>query len=299
MASKKSKKSKQLWATAGICAAVLVVLTGAMLALNHNKPDETASMLDTDIPELTESETVPEMMESPAFDLKTLTAQAGDTGMTNQVTGLARSMKEYNADSVGWISIAGTKVNNPIVKSNDDAYYLDMGYNHEKYRAGTVFLDFRNVMDFDQNTWSANLILYGHNMANNEMFGSLRRYRQDLEYYKDNQFIEIDSNYEHATYVIFALPITYGGADAEWRYWDQLEFPEQADFDDYIQHAREKSLVAIDNVDVQYGDKLITLSTCYSDEDDSRFLVIGRKLREGETAETFKNTKPTENSVSE
>ncbi|MDE6730745.1 MAG: class B sortase [Oscillospiraceae bacterium] len=284
-----SKKSKKLWATAGICAGVLVILTGAMLALNHNKPDETASTLDADIPELTESETAPEMIESPAFDLKTLTAQAGDTGMTNQVTGLARSMKDYNADSVGWIRIAGTKVNNPIVKSDDDAYYLDMGYNHEKYRAGTVFLDFRNVLDFDQNTWSANLILYGHNMANNEMFGSLRRYRQDLAYYKDNQFIEIDSNYEHATYVIFALPITYGGADAEWRYWDQLEFPEQSDFDSYIQNAKEKSLVSIDNVDVQYGDKLITLSTCYSDEDDSRFLVIGRKLREGETAETFKN----------
>lgn len=288
MASKKSKKSKQLWATAGICGAVLIALTGAMLALNHNNNNqETMSSPDSDLPELTEPEFIPEMTE--AFDLTTLTAQPGDHGITNHVTGLARSMQDYNADSVGWISIAGTKVNNPIVKSDDDAYYLDMGYNHEKYRAGTVFLDFRNVMDYDQNSWSANLILYGHNMANNEMFGSLRRYRQDLEYYKENQFIEIDSNYEHATYVIFALPITYGGADAEWRYWDQLEFPEQSDFDSYIQNARDKSVTAIDNVDVQYGDKLITLSTCYSDEDDSRFLVIGRKLREGESKETFTN----------
>ena len=287
MAAKTSKKTKQLWVVAGICAVVLVALTAAMLALHQKQPEEVTPALDSSLPEITES--IPEAAETSAFDLKTLTAQAGNFGNDNQITGMARSMQEYNSDSVGWISIAGTKVNNPIVKSDDDEYYLSMGFDHKEYRAGTVFLDFRNYFDFDQNTWSDNLILYGHNMANNEMFGSLRRYRQDLSYYKENPFIEIDSNYEHATYVIFALPITYGGADAEWRYWDQLEFPEQADFDNYIQYAREKSLVDID-IDVQYGDKLITLSTCYSDEDDSRFLVIGRKLREGETAETFKNS---------
>lgn len=287
MASKTSKKTKQLWSVAAICAVVLVALTGGMLALHHKQPGEVTPDLNSSSSEIIES--VPKEAETAAFDFKTLTAQPGDFSNGNQITGMARSMQEYNSDSVGWVRIAGTKVNNPIVKSDDDEYYLDTGFDHKEYRAGTVFLDFRNYFDFDQNTWSDNLILYGHNMANNEMFGSLRRYRQDLEYYKENQFIEIDSNYEHATYVIFALPITYGGADAEWRYWDQLEFPKQADFDYYIKHAREKSLVDID-VDVQYGDKLITLSTCYSDEDDSRFLVIGRKLREGETAETFRNS---------
>lgn len=280
-----SKKTKKLWATAGVCAIVLVALTGGLLALNHKNQPEDITPAGENIPEpVTETQSEPS-----EFDITHITVQEGNFSMDNRMTGMAKSMRQYNQDAIGWIKIAGTKVDNPIVQGDDDAYYLDMGFDHEPYRAGTVFLDFRNNFDFDQNNWSDNLILYGHNMANNEMFGSLRRYRQDLSYYKNNQFIEIDSNYEHATYVIFALPITYGGADAEWRYWDTLEFTEQADFDTYIHYAREKSLVDI-NVDVQYGDKLITLSTCYSDEDDSRFLVIGRKLREGESAETFANS---------
>ncbi|MDE7094277.1 MAG: class B sortase [Oscillospiraceae bacterium] len=286
-----SKKTKKLWITAGICCVALVALTGGLLLLSHKNsaPEEIIPAdINAEIPETVPTNPVPEL-EQEEFNLKNLAVQEGDFGLSPSMTGMAKSMREYNQDSIGWIRIAGTQVDNPIVQGDDDAYYLDMGFDKKSYRAGTVFLDFRNYFDYDASTWSDNLILYGHNMANNEMFGSLRRYRQDLSYYKNNQFIELDSNYEHATYVIFALPITYGGADAEWTYWNQLEFPEQADFDDYINHAREKSLVDI-NVDVQYGDKLITLSTCYSDEDDSRFLVIGRKLREGETAETFANS---------
>ncbi|MDE5754991.1 MAG: class B sortase, partial [Oscillospiraceae bacterium] len=156
MAAKTSKKTKQLWAVAGICAVVLIALTGAMFALHQKQPEEVTPALDSSLPEITES--IPEVAETSAFDLKTLTAQAGNFGNSNQITGMARSMQEYNSDSVGWISIAGTKVNNPIVKSDDDEYYLDMGFDHKEYRAGTVFLDFRNSFDFDQNTWSDNLI---------------------------------------------------------------------------------------------------------------------------------------------
>ena len=212
---------------------------------------------------------------------------SGTFGNSNGESGMSKSMRQYNGDSVGWIKIPGTKVNNPLVQCEDNDFYLSVGFNHQPYRAGTVFMDYRNKFGFDQNNWSDNVILYGHNMANNEMFGSLRRYRQDLEYYKSNQFIELYSNFEHATYVICALPITYGGADADWRYWDMEEFPTEEEFNTYMQYAKDQSVTEITNVDVKYGDKLLTLSTCYSDEDNSRFLVIARKLRDGETAATF------------
>ncbi|MBR0485416.1 MAG: sortase, partial [Oscillospiraceae bacterium] len=193
---------------------------------------------------------------------------------------MSKSMRQYNGDSVGWIKIPGTKVNNPLVQCEDNDFYLSIGFNHQPYRAGTVFMDYRNLFGFGQENWSDNILLYGHNMANNEMFGSLRRYRQDLTYYQNNQFIELDSNYEHATYVICALPITYGGADADWRYWDMEEFKDEEEFNTYMKYARDQSVANITNVDVKYGDKLLTLSTCYSDEDNSRFLVIARKLRD-------------------
>ena len=154
-------------------------------------------------------------------------------------------------------------------------------------------MDYRDVFGFDENAQSDNILLYGHNMANNSMFGSLRRYRQDLTFYKQAPYIELESNYEQYTYVIFALSITDGSADASWRYWDMQELDTQEEFDAYVETARHKSLVEIP-VDVQFGDKLLTLSTCYSDADDSRFLVIARRVRPDETAESFASAFPQE-----
>ncbi len=259
-------KTKKL--LTGVCCAALL----------------TAAAGQTAPVSLTNAETPAEKVSSQTANLQ---LAEGPFGTPNGESGMAKSMRQYNADSVGWISINGTKVNNPLVQCDDNAFYLDTGFNHKPYRAGTVFMDYRDQFGFGQENWSDNIILYGHNMANNEMFGSLRRYRQDYEYYKKYQFIELYSNYEHATYVICALPITYGGADADWRYWDMEEFETEEQFNTYMKYARDQSVTPVTNVDVQYGDKLLTLSTCYSDEDNSRFLVIARKLRDGETAETF------------
>ncbi len=218
------------------------------------------------------------------------TTEAGvylaEFGQPNDLTGLAKTLLRMNPDTVGWIRIENTKVDYPIVQSEDNDYYLDTGFDHKPNRAGAVFMDYRDVFGFDVSGQSDNIVIYGHNMANNTMFGSLRRYRQDYTYYETNQYIDVWSNYDHYSYVIFGLVITDGSAEAEWRYWDMEEFATQQEFEDYVSTVRRKNLVDID-VDVQYGDQLLTLSTCYSDADDSRFLVIARKMREGETSETL------------
>ena len=182
----------------------------------------------------------------------------------------------------------GTSVDNVIVQKKDEAenekntYYLDKDFSHQKFRAGTVFMDYRDVFGYKEDEFSENLVLYGHNMADNTMFGSLRRYRQDLEFYKDAPFIKLRSNYKEYEYVIFGLVITSGDADnggdnyadpMTWTgfpYWNMEELDDKTHFDYYVNTI--ESLNMIDNVvDVKYGDQLLTLSTCYSDEDNSRF----------------------------
>ncbi len=201
-------------------------------------------------------------------------------------TGFARTLLRMNADTVGWIHVPGTKVDYPVVQSEDNDYYLHIGFDHKPFRAGACFMDYRNRFGSDLESQSDNIIIYGHNMANNSMFGSLRRYRQDHTYYETNPFVELSSNFEHYSYVIFGLVITDGSASAEWRYWDMEEFQNEQEFNQYIVNVRNKSLVDID-VDVEYGDQLVTLSTCYSDADNSRFLVVARKIREGEDPSSF------------
>ncbi len=199
-----------------------------------------------------------------------------------ELTDRAKKLLAENPDTIGYIQIDGTEVDNPIVQTTDDEYYLTIGFDGEEFRAGTVFMDFRNVFGAYPEEWSENLVIYGHNMADNSMFGSLRRYRQDLEYYKDYPFITLSSNYADYTYVIFGLVITSGDAGADFEYWNMEELDDEDAFNDYIDTVEEKNM--IDNkVDVTYGDSIVTLSTCYSDEDNSRFLVIGRMLRDDET----------------
>ncbi len=251
---------------------------GAFLLFSQGRGTPTVE--DVQIP-ATEQETEETMEETTEA-----TVSMEEIGSPNDLTGAAQMLLPYNSDIVGWISIQNTKVDYPVVQSEDNDYYLDTGFDHKSNRAGAVFMDYRNVFGFDVSEQSDNIVIYGHNMANNSMFGSLRRYRQDFSYYKINQYIELCSNYDRYTYVIFGLVITEGSAEAPWRYWDMEEFANKQEFDDYVATVRQKNLVDID-VDVQYGDQLLTLSTCYSDADDTRFLVIARKLREGENAENL------------
>jgi sortase B len=94
-----------------------------------------------------------------------------------ELTERAKKLLDQNPDTVGYIYIDGTEVDNPVVQTTDNEYYLDHGFDGEEFRAGTVFMDYRDVYGAETDTWSENIVLYGHNMADNTMFGSLRRYR--------------------------------------------------------------------------------------------------------------------------
>lgn len=261
-----------------ICAAVLAVggiTAGVVLVLNGKKEPEpeVSSVAETQAPTEapTEAETEPEteaMTEKP------------------ELTERAKELLKQNPDTVGWITVDKTKVDNPVVQCGDNEYYLDHSFEREPFRAGTVFMDYRDVFGADEDKQSENIILYGHNMANNTMFGSLRRYRQDLNYYKEAPFVTLESNYRVYDYVIFGLVITEGSAEATWRYWDMENLSMRSQFDAYVATVQKKNMAKIP-VDVTYGDKLLTLSTCYSDKDDSRFLIVCRRLRPGETKESF------------
>ncbi len=279
--------NKKMIMTGVTCLAAAVCFS-VLYYFNHSQ----GTPIVEEIIEVTE----PEATEAPT-EAETVVLEYGPE---NGMTGLAKTLLQLNPDTVGWISIANTKVDYPIVQSEDNAYYMDKGFDHQPSRAGSIFMDYRDLFGYDVTRQSDNIVLYGHNMANNSMFGSLRRYRQDYSFYETAQYIELSSNFDNYTFVIFALVITDGSGNATWRYWDMQEFENDAAFNDYVETARSKSLVDI-NVDVQPGDQLLTLQTCYSDSDGTRFLVIARKMREGETADTLQvlEEDPTEESTEE
>jgi len=216
----------------------------------------------------------------------------------NGVSARAESLLRLNKDIVGWITIGNTDVFYPFVLDPGEIeegnqyyggeahgcneFYLDHDLDGSYLRCGTLFADCMDVYNGMESERSSNIVIYGHNMANNTMFGSIRRYREDSSFYETAPFIEMSSNYGDEDYVIFTYLITSGTYDAtDFHYWNMEDLDKKEDFDFYIESCQKRQMIDT-GIDVQHGDKLLTLSTCYANEDNSRFIVVARKLREGE-----------------
>ena len=217
-----------------------------------------------------------------------------ETGVSER----AKSLKRLNRDIMGYIKIDGTQVDYPFVldpgdvPANDpyygpnayeyNSYYLEKDLFRQYYDRGTVFADCRDVFGSNDLEHSANLVLYGHSWYDGTMFGSLRKYRAGFDFYNQYPFVKVSSNYRDYYYVIFAYLVTSGSYDAtDFRYWNMEDLDTEEEFNFYIDCCK-RSWGIDTGIDVKFGDKLLTLSTCYADWDNSRFLVVARRLRPGE-----------------
>lgn len=201
----------------------------------------------------------------------------------------ARKLLDMNPDVVGYITIPDTPIANPVMQSGDNKKYLDQNINGDQSRAGEIFLDYRNNFDRVQDgklsvANSDNLVIYGHNMKNDEMFGCLKYYQRNYDYYNQHPVIYLNSNYECYTYKIFSYFILDALDESETAYdcWNKFDFDGEEDFYNFVNEAKKRSL-GLNDVDVKYGDKLVTLSTCNTVLGDrGRLIVMGRLLRDGE-----------------
>ena len=186
----------------------------------------------------------------------------------------------YNPDTVGYLTI-GEIVDLPVVqRENDNEYYLTHAYSEEEAREGALFLDGANRLSDE------NLIIYGHNMRNGTMFGELSSFGK-REFLLKNALVRFDTLYENALYVPFAMFEASMDED-DGHYFDvrQIVFDETS-FELFVLKLRGRSVFDVP-VAVAYGDQLLTLVTCSYNDDDGRYIVALRKLREGETEEEIR-----------
>lgn len=282
-----------------LCSIAVAVLAAGTFVLSSGceKQEESSQTADVLEPE-TEPATEPELPDITDF--------SDEPGMT----GLAKSIRQVNDDVVGWIKISNTQVDYPVCQYEYDdeegnAFYLHNDLYGNYLERGTIFMDYRDVFGADESKQTDNIVLYGHNMRSGAMFGDLHNYRKDESFYEENPIIEFSSNYKDYKYIIFAYLITsgdYGESSYgdDFPYWDIHDLSNESDFYDYVETIDERSYIHPD-IDVQYGDKLLTLSTCYLDSDNSRLLVVGRRLRDNETVDNIdkKTTSDSEESSSD
>lgn len=160
------------------------------------------------------------------------------------------------------------------MQTSDNEYYLDHNLNQEYDKNGSIFMD----KDCDVLKPSTNYILYGHHMKNGQMFGDLDLYSNE-EYYKEHPYIQFDTIYEKGTYQIMYVfrSHVYREEEIAFKYYQFIDVNSEQEFDSYMREMAEMSYYDT-GVSAQYGDQLLTLSTCDYREKDGRFVVVAKKI---------------------
>ena len=203
----------------------------------------------------------------------------------------AKKLYDINHDIVGVISIPDTPLNNPVLQADDNSKYLNMKYDLTENIAGEIFMDYRNHFDdvgedgYLKYENSQNLILYGHDMYDDQMFGFLKYYLRNEAYYGAHPVIDLSSNYERYQYKIFAFFMLDASDDTDTKFdcWNVLDFADEKEFYDFVNEAKRRT-IRTNDVDVEYGDELLTLSTCstFFPDERGRLIILARRVREGE-----------------
>ncbi len=185
-----------------------------------------------------------------------------------------KAFAQQNPEFYGWIRIDNTIVDYPVMHTpNDPKKYLRLNFDGEYSIAGTIFMDHRCSAESDH------LILYGHNMKNKTMFGSILNY-QDETYWKEHPLIQFDTLYEQREYEVFAafFDHVYNENDTCFKYYNFIDAVNEDAFYQAIHSYQEKSLYHT-GVSAQYGDQLLSLSTCAYHTKNGRFVVVARKCQ--------------------
>lgn len=202
------------------------------------------------------------------------TYTSGTSGSTNNGSGdnylevnLSNSLSA-NSDTVGWIVVNGTKVNYPVVQSGDNSYYLTHDFYGKESVTGWIFGDYRN----DFSTFNKNTIIYGHNLINKSMFGSLTQLLKSSWYSKEaNHFIKFNTKEAKTVWKIFSVYIIEPET-----YYLTTRFSEET-FARFLTVISERSIYSFDT-ELDVSDKILTLQTC-NDSGNKRVVVHAKLIK--------------------
>ena len=176
-------------------------------------------------------------------------------------------LKEKNEDTIAWVKVENMRIEYPVVKGNDNSYYLSRSFDKSYNSAGWVFMDYRNK----GNGKDKNIILYGHNRKDGSMFGDLKDiFTEEWYLNEDNKYITFITENEYCKYKIFSA---YRIEDEA--YYITTDFKDENEFSNFVRKIKSRSFRNFE-VDVSEKDQILTLSTCSSG--NFRVVVHAKKI---------------------
>lgn len=197
-------------------------------------------------------------------DAVALKEPASKTGETAPIEVDFNVLLEQNGDIVGWLYCEDTPINLPVVQSSDNDHYLRRLLDGSWNTAGTLFVDCRNSGDFSD----ANTVIYGHNMKNKTMFGTLSCYREQ-SYFEEHPVMWLltpSGDYKVELVAGYITPTTSDVYSFDLSDEEVLATVRQA----------VESSTFTSGVEISDGDRFLTLSTCSYEYDNARYVLIGR-----------------------
>lgn len=186
------------------------------------------------------------------------------------------ALRDQNSDFIGWISIEGTNLNFPVMyATNNKDFYLRHDFSKEYSVYGVPYLDEKTTLG--ANDQSENLIVYGHNMKTGTIFGCLTGYKK-ADYYTEHPLIQFDTVYGDGTYEVFAAFSIDVAQDTSFVYNQYVDMDEET-YNTYVDEVISRSDVD-SGIRPEYGEQLLTLSTCEYSSDNGRYVVVARRVED-------------------
>lgn len=245
--------------------AALLLFSGVMLARQYADQKESAESFD-EIAALVQEE--PEQPPESAED---------DTDMEIETVPGLTAYEKYaavyaeNSDFVGWLTIDGTNINYPVMQSAEPDFYLKHAFDKSYSAYGTPYV--QENCDLEQ---SDNLIIYGHHMNDGSMFADLCQYESEA-FYQEHKTIRFDTLEDYGEYEIVTVFKTVAYSPEGFKYYYFVNAECEEDFDEFIAGCQALALYDT-GVTAEYGDQLLTLSTCEYSRTSGRMVVVAKKI---------------------
>lgn len=211
-------------------------------------------------------------------DLGDMKKEAADM-VTDKGTVIGKYVELYktNSDIIGWVNIEDTKIDYPVMWTPDDPeFYIHRGFEKEYAASGTPFMDAQSSIFFP----TSNFLVYGHNMKNGTMFHDLLKY-EDSEFYEKHKTFKFDTIYKggQGTYEVLSVAYSkiYPKDSTKFKYYQYAAITSESEFNAYVSGVKALSIYDT-GVTAEYGDQLVTLSTCAYHTDEGRFFVVGKRI---------------------
>lgn len=267
---KKHKGKIQMGIVIGIFSAILItclISVFSQLYTEEKEKEEFRQLADIVTEKTTETEITrkPNIIKISGSDVENRSEQPVYYTTYYEPHSISELIA-MNSECFGWISIAGTNINYPVMHTPDNSQkYLNKNFYGEYSLSGVPFLDSRCSTD------STNLIIYGHHMNNGTMFADLCNYT-NTSYRDEHKAVVLETKDGVSAYTVFA--VLKVKSDDEWyRFTSALT---ENRYNSMVEYAKEKSIYET-GIAPKYGQQILTLSTCYGNNQNDRILVLAAR----------------------